>query len=304
MLQIQDVGLEIMNHTPRKLYIFAGYEYGIKHKYIDILKEQYGNLIEAPSALELVEYFTVKRLTPTPPAVYVVRYDTEFQTALDQKLATKIQTLNIIGTIVCLYQGDSCVSKFDKFLPDNVVCVSKVSDAFVTRYLKSDYPDLPDKFLALAAQNSEDYYQAQLICNCWSAVDPQDLYSLTDTQLLELGGISTISQDVQLKHAVASRNFAAIDAAIHNYIGDANQAIYVFLSTLLEIDKFLDVKYGQSDILNYVKRWTHQDTYNMFMNAYHELIQSRTISGDFYDRLRYLAALESFSTIPEVETLC
>ena len=42
MRNIQDVGTEILQNTPKKFYIFVGEEYGIKMKYIEILSKHFG----------------------------------------------------------------------------------------------------------------------------------------------------------------------------------------------------------------------------------------------------------------------
>ena len=38
MLTIQDLGTSILNDNPNKFYIFGGNEYGIKERYLSILK--------------------------------------------------------------------------------------------------------------------------------------------------------------------------------------------------------------------------------------------------------------------------
>ena len=64
MLSIQQVGSEILNDKPGKLYIFCGAEYGIKYKYIEHLKGFYGQYAESESAYDVISSFAVKKLIP------------------------------------------------------------------------------------------------------------------------------------------------------------------------------------------------------------------------------------------------
>ena len=48
MLTIQELGLQILQHNPLKFYVFGGSEYGIRMRYIEELKNYYGECIESP----------------------------------------------------------------------------------------------------------------------------------------------------------------------------------------------------------------------------------------------------------------
>lgn len=104
MLSIQQLGLEILNHTPRKFYVFGGSEYGIKARYIDELAKYYGQKIECNTVSEIIATSKIKQIIPLGPALYVVRYDEEFGSNISADLAKQINNLNISGTVVCLYE--------------------------------------------------------------------------------------------------------------------------------------------------------------------------------------------------------
>ena len=100
MRTINEVGMEILSGNPKGFYVFLGPEYGIKCKYIDSLKQHYGDLKEYPSVNSLLKMFNTRRLIPLSPCVYVVRYDEDFLSSLSEKTKSTIHKTNFIGTVV------------------------------------------------------------------------------------------------------------------------------------------------------------------------------------------------------------
>lgn len=303
MLTIQTVGSEILQKNPRKFYVFAGSEYGVKEKYISILQDHYGTKIESPSVVSVLDNMATKHFVPLVPTVYVVRYDDTFVAALDAVLARRIETSKIVGTIVCIIEQNKHAQKVDKFLPNNIVTIDEVHSQFLTKYLHQDFPTLPDRFINIAAETASNYSHARHICYCMSQVSVNELFELSDASLKKLFGVVDTVTESDMKIAVAARNFARVLEVIQHSGAALETLHYTILNTMIEIDKLLENKYTESVLRNYVKRWSHQDTYNMFMNTYSELQKIRSISVDTESSLIYLAALLQFTTIPAKEAL-
>ena len=301
MLTIQEVGTEILGNTPRSLYVFVGPEYGIKKKYLSILKDHYGEAKECAAMSEIIQLMSTKHFIPLKPTLYVVRYDDDFVASLSDASAHKLLSLKIVGTVVCIYDSEKHATKLDKFLPDNTVRIDNVSTAFKIKYLHSDFPHLPDKLINLAAEYGSDYNEAQNMCASMSQVPPEELFALSDRKILELFGKYSECTEAEIKAGVASKNFAYLMKLAESYPREVDSILYTILSTLLELDKLLTNTYAQSDLREYVKRWTAADIYNMFMQTYNAIKQLRSYATDAKSSLIYILSLLKFSPIPSVE---
>lgn len=303
MRTIQEVGSEILNNNPKSFYIFGGTEYGIKKKYLSMLAQHYNdNVIEIQSFAELINTMSTKHIIPLKPALYICRYDENLVSTLTEVVASKIKSLKIIGTAVCLYENEKHLAKLDKFLPNYTVRIDAVSLQFKVKYLHTDFPHLPDKLINLAAQYANDYNDAQNMCACMSAVAPEELFALPDKAIMKLFGKLDISTEDQIKVGIASRNFTYLNQLIQNYT-EVDGVYYTILSTMLELDKITSNTQASSNLREYAKRWTKEDIYNMFMNTYEELKKSRTYSTDISNSLIYLFSLLKFQTVPSVEAM-
>lgn len=300
MRSIQDVGLEVLNNNPASFYVFTGPEYGIKMKYIDMMKEHYGDMKEAKSVKELIDFMSTRHFIPLKPTVYVVRYDEEFISSLSNQVANKIKKTNIAGTIVCLYDSDKHEAKLDKYLGDYTVRLDAVNTVFKIKYLHSDFPKLPDKLIHLAAEHGHDYQDAKNMCSCMNTIPPELLFAMSDDEIIRLFGKSDEQTEAQIKIGVASRNFRVLIDAINNYPGELDGVLYTILSTMIELEKLLGNKYTQSDLRDYVERWNYKDVYNMFMNTYEEVKKLRSYATDVESSLIYLFGLLKFAEIPDV----
>lgn len=304
MLTIQQVGLEVLQKNPRKLYIFGGSEYGIKSKYIQILTDHYGERKEVSRVADIVELMTSKRLVPLKPVLYVVRYDEQFISELTPAYASKVARLNTIGTLIVIYEQAAHVAKCDKHLPDNTVSIDKVDTKFIVKYLSTDFPKLPQNLIQLVAQSANDYGHAQKICIGLSAASNMpDILTLTDVQIKKLFGIDQVYSEQILKMNVASRNYIGLCKLVDEYADNLDTFLYTILATLVELEKLKCNTYAQSNLREYVKLWTLKDIYNMFNHTYEALQKLRSITSNATNMIMYLISLLVFQEIPDVEVL-
>lgn len=305
MLSIQELGTQILGGAPGKFYILGGTEYGIKKKYIDILTQHYsGNYNFADTVDEVLGLMGKKHLIPLKPAVYVVRYDESFVASVNENTSKRIQNLNIIGTIVCLYENSKHLTKLEKYLPDYTSIIDAVSPQFILKYLKADFPNLPDKYLKIAVDATNDYNRSRNMCRCMAFASPQVLGSLPDSEIVKMFGCYDNSTEVQIRKGVAAKQFKYLIDLSEKYPDDADRILYTILQTMIELDKALDNKHAQSDVREYVKNWTREDIYYMFMNTYNELSKLRSLSSyDVQNSLVYLFGLLKFQRIPSPEVM-
>lgn len=304
MLSIQEVGTEILTNNPKNFYIFIGSEYGIKDRYLDILKSHYGEFIESETVSNVLNLMRTKRIIPLKPTLYIVRYDESFISSLSESTSKEISNTNIVGTIVCIYESSKHASKLSKYLPNYSVSLDSISPTFIQKYLQSEFSGLPDRFINIAVSSSANYGQAKLMCRCMKLVDVNKLYRLTDEEIASLFGRSSTSSDDNIRAGVAARNFNYLIDALKNYEGESDAILYCILSTMLELDKLLDNNRTQSDLRKYINLWTREDIYHMFMNTFKELENMRSLSiADTDNCVIYLFALLLFPQIPAPEDM-
>ena len=302
MLSIQDVGLSILGDSPKNLYILGGSEYGIKDKYIDILCSKVGPQIPYPDFMSVLNLMTGFHIIPLQPQVYVVRYDKTFFSKLNPEFVQRFNSLNIVGTIVLLYEDDSDISKLDKYFPDNTAIINVIDSNHMIKYLCSDFPDLDKNIIKYAATRSTNYYQAKNICRCLNCI--KDEIVLTESQIISLFDLDNYRSNNDIQIAIASRNFRDYALAIDNYNGELTMILYQILKTMIELDKLMDNKYTDSPLKKYVNEWTRPDIYYMFNHTYN-VLQSlrRGNNADIKDILIYLGSLFKFKRIPSLEAL-
>lgn len=303
MLSIQDAGLSIMGDSPKNFYVFGGVEHGIKEQYIDILTKKVGNKLESDSAVDIFTMMNKKHIIPLVPAVYVIRYDKAFLSKLNPQYAEEILNCKIVGTIVLIYEAEADIKKIDKYFPNNTVIINNIESKHICKYLRRDFPNLPDNYIQIAANHTSDYFQAKNICRCLNSI--QGNISLTENNIMKLFGLDKLYSDKELAVAIASRNFNAIIHISEHYEGeDKNYILYQFLNCMLEMDKLLDNKYTSSPLKDYIRYWTRQDIYYMFNHTYNAISQLRAgycTDIDLY--IVYLSALLRFRSIPSMEAL-
>jgi len=302
MLTIQEVGLEILNNRPKKFYVFLGPEYGIKNKYIKHLETLYGCKEEYSSVSELLSVFHKKRLIPLSDKLYVVRYDEQFSSDLDESSSSYISKTNIPGTVVCLYE-DTCkgINKIHKYLDDFCVSMDPIDKKFIEKYIKTDNPGVSDKVASIASSLCQDYYNATSIYNC---IRNLEYSSYTEEVIRKIVcPIEDNSSSERLKVLFASKNVPELLLELDTTSVDYNEIFYLFLNVLIELDKLVDASYSSSRFKAFAKIWNHRDTYNMFSIIYKCLEDTRSISSDVYQSLLYCVSCLAFNPTLELKEL-
>ena len=304
MISIQDLGLSILSDTPKHLYIIGGSEYGVKDKYIEKLTTLYGASSEYPDMDSIISLFSVRHLVPLKPQLYVVRYDEQFVSSINATLAAKIKSLKIVGTVVCLYSDSKQIEKLDKFLPESVAVIENVNPQFIEKYLHSDFPKLDDRSIHVATLAASNYGHARNICKSMSYADPEVLARMSDIQLATLFGCSQAVAEEEFRKYIAGKNFPALIKLLDVYEGEYDSLLYTILQTMIDLEKILSSKYPNSDLKDFIKLWTVEDIYYMFMNTYDEISKLRSsTAADAKNSLIYLFGLLPFQRIPSTEVL-
>lgn len=302
MLSIQDVGLSILGDKPKNFYILGGTEYGIKDKYIEILISKVGAKLEYRSVADVIGLMSKHHIIPLQPQVYVVRYDKAFVSSATKELAAKILSLNIVGTLLLIYEDDKDIAKLDKLFPDNTAVIDVIDIKHMTKYLRSDFPDLDKKTIEYAAKHSANYYQAKNICRCLDTI--KDKMLLTEQQIVTLFDIQSVYSNADVEIAVASRNFNALTYISDHYDGDPQNILYQILHTMIELDKIQSSKYSNSPLKEYAKKWSKPDIYYMFNHTYGAIKALRSgYTVEISDLISYLGALMMFKGIPSLDML-
>lgn len=302
MRAIQDVGIEIFNHTPAKFYAFLGPEYGIKCKYLDMIAESYnGNVVESDSVQSVITTMKTKHIVPLQPSLYIVRYDESYLASLDATSQDKLKNIKMIGTLVLIYQTDKQCSKAQKYLSDISVYVGNVDNKFVEKYLKQDYPNLDNRLIKLAARCGTDYGHAKNIGGCMNSISSQEFNSMQDQEICSLFGKTDEVDDKNLQLHIAARDVRFLMDNLYKFVDNIDNTIYCMMSTMVELDKIWGNKYSDSPIKKYQKLWSREDVYYMFMHGYHQLRLRRSISVDEECQLIRLFSLLTFSPVPSIE---
>lgn len=298
MLSIQELGLSILGDSPKSFYILGGAEYGIKDKYIEILESKIGPRLEYPSVMDVVNMMSKFQIIPMPSQVYIVRYDKTFVSTATKELAARILNLDILGTLVLVYEDDKDLTKLDKLFPDNTASIDKIDIKHMVKYLKSDFPDLDKKTVDAAASRAKNYYHAKNICRCLYAV--QDKMLLTEHQIVSLFDLQPNYSSEAIQEAIASRNFNNLSYMLDHYDGDLQGVLYQILRVMIELDKCFDGKYVNSPLKKYAKQWSRADVYFMFNHTYEAIKMLRSgYTADISDLLIYLSAMLSFKQVPD-----
>ncbi len=302
MLSIQEVGKQVLSGTPKSFYIFIGEEYGIKEKYLDNLKKHYHDATEISKVSELLNVMSRKQIIPLKPKLYISRYDEEFIQSLDKNSTDKINKMSskIIGTLVCIFEIPKHTSKCVKYLPDYTVSFDKINIEFVKKYLNADFPQIDKNLIDFSVRRHSDYKGAYNTCISLKNADSYVLEQYDNESISKVLGLNSASSEKQFRYGIASRNFAGCISIIDTYSGQLESLLYIFLSTMIDLERLLSNPKQKSDLIRYSKCWNVTDIYHMFMNAYAELEKSRTMSVyDVYNGLVYLIGLLQFSPIPE-----
>lgn len=301
MISIQQAGVEILGNSPRSLYFFCGPEYGVKQKYVDHLSQLYGCAVQVETLRELFRSFERKSLVSSRDTLYVCRYDSDFVKKCDSNEAKKVLSHNVNGCVVCIYDDEKQYKKLDKLFPDNVVRFDNVSDKYVVRYLESDYPGLDDHYVKLVSSRCPGGYgQAKVVCGQLSLLGSK-ISTIEDEDILRTFGLAKAYTEDQMMLAAASRSFSGVMAVVDTFEDDLSYLINGLCHVSIELDKAMDKRNSNSPYAKYVRKWTREDVYNFFEQAYVQTLKLRSNSSMCaYDSLVYLAALLKFRNIPSV----
>lgn len=303
MISIQDVGTEIFENKPRKLYVFCGESYGIKFKYLQHLKMCYnGNYEEVESVSSVIDFMSKKQILPPVPKLYIVRYDEKFLSDLNQKYAEKVLNTNIIGTIVCLYSAEKHCKKADKFLPDNTVVIPEVSKTLIFKYLKDEYT-IDDGLISLAVSwSKQDYFKARLLCDIFSNIPSNEWGTMAESDLQKVVTLPDKSTTDDIKTGVLQKNFYYLVKKYQTFTDTDDAILYAILSELLTIEKSRGTRYLRNDSPE--KAWSNADICNMFMQTYKVLSDLRDgLITNSKCAIVYLFGLLQYDKIPSVEMM-
>lgn len=300
MRTIQEVGSEILNGHPGSFYLFAGEEWGVKNKYLEILKTVYeGRCFESSSIDAVLRSMRKKQLIPLQPALYIIRHDEEFISNLSASTEGYIKSTKICGTIVGLYESAKHTAKLEKYVPQYTVYIDKVDKKFIKRYLIKDFDSLPEDIINIVADVTDTYGQAQLMCTSLTHLDKSFVSSLSEDDIRYMFRKNKECTENQIKIGIAARNFNYLMSVLKEYDGDWGALMYTILSTLIEIDKLMSNPRSDSILKDYVKSWTREDLYYMFVHVYEEIKLSRTNKAlPLQERFLYSVALSTFDKIP------
>ena len=304
MLTLQQAGTEILGNQPQKFYVFTGTEYGIKRKYIDHLKQFYNGYAVADTVNEVLGAMQKKSIFPVPPKLYVVRYDDSFVSSLTDKTAARLAKIKINGTVVCLYEDERQSAKCAKYLPEHTVSFDRVHIQYIQKYLRSDFPDLSENCISEAVKIHDDYMGAYNICSVLNNLPEKYRDGISPKAMEAAFGYTLRTEEAYFKAAFAAKNASFCTLLLDNYAGDLNILFYAMLATLIELEKLMINPKQRSDYKQYIKAWTTESLYNMFVHVYSELERSRALQGyNLHDRLLYLLLLLQYNPIPQLGVL-
>lgn len=297
MLSIQEGAKEIYSASPKSVYFLTGPEYGVKKQYIDVLTKHYDGLIENQSNFaDLIETFSKKSLIPRPNKVYVIRYDKDFISKLDEN----ILKLNIPGTILGIYEDDSDEVKLDKKFPKNTLRINRLSKNIMSKHLSKQFESIPSTLIETISSITDDFYKAQLVCQSLINLSNDTLHSISKSEVKSLFGYNTQYDTSRFKDAIRHRNFKAAINEIDAFEGDLSLLLYDILAVFIDILKVLDMNkhnlYSlRNDIPEVVKIWNISSAKHMYDIVYDQLEILRNYSSySPYVSLIYICSLLKF----------
>lgn len=303
MRQLSEVGNEILTHRPAHIYIMVGSEYGIKAKYLDILRDCYGTCREMTSVQDVENISKRRSLIPESPCLYIVRYDDVFIKGLNKQTADEFRQLKIRGTLVCIYESEAHTSKLEKYLPEYMISLDVLSDNIRYKYLKRDFPALSERMIKTVMKCSPYYYQNNMICGAICSVGENAFNKMSELKITQLFGNNQSATEKQFKNCILYKEYNKLLIMLET-LQNLNAAYYWFLQAMVDIDKE-KTKPEKIKSRGYyrspVDLWSWNDIYNMFMIAYNELKQSRMYSIDIKYSLIYLIGMLQYKQIPDMK---
>ena len=289
MRQIGEVASEILGGNPQKLYILCGDEYGVKQEYIESLKRYYGGCTEYDSMTKLLSFFKTKPLIPPQPTVYVVRYDSEFAKSLNETSAEYIKGLNIIGTVVCIFDDKKDDSAAEKYLGEYTVTITAMHPRFIRKHLKERFPERMHYFIDSVDFSGIRYGEAMNIVTSAEYLSDAELELPLDV----FAELSCPRKYTPAEFSIffADKDFAKCAEIISEYEDSPSDLYYAMCNALIGIESVLSCpwKSKQSPYYTSANKWSMLDVKTVFGYVYDELKATRTsMSTAGTDSLLYL----------------
>lgn len=300
MITALDFMTDLKNNKIRSMYILCGEEYGIKMEYLDMLKTKFDSIVETDSVCQTISTFKHKSLFNISKTLYISRYDSEFLSKLNQDYANELQNLQFKGTVVLLYESDSDRQKCDKYLPKYTLQIPNIAPDMIAKHLKKSY-DLPSNVIGYVAKIASNYSEAKSIANNLTKLDPSRLHSLSYDDLIFLSGKSYNFSGANVKVMIAAKQFLNLTHVL-DQMDDPTQMIHTIMSTMLDLERAKTSTF-KGDYPKYLKLWTVEDIYNMFMISYDMLVKTRQYYNDTYNASLLLIELLSWQHIPSLDIL-
>lgn len=295
MRSIQDVGREILSGSPAPFYIFVGCEYGIKYKYLQILKSHYGSYIECASVSEVLSSMKVKSLIPKPNMLYIVRYDEAFLSQLSSSTAKSLHELKIRGTIVCIYESQKHTDKLSKYLDDYMVSIDQLDDNYIIKYIHQDFPNIELSVINNIVYEFHDYYRSYLLCSSISCIDSSTI-RLSSNDIKTFFSTEYVTQFNNLE-AIKHRDYIYVLKNICD-ISDPATIFFDILQAMVEIDKIKHKSHLSADERSIDKLWPKSELWAYFQIAYDGLKFVRSHSVDIRCVISTIITMMAYSPIP------
>lgn len=294
MLTIKEGATELFSDTHKTVYFFTGQEYGVKKEYIDKLSEQFNYSIENYDSFQsIIDSCRNKPLFIDHDTLYIVRYDKQFISSLNNKLENDVNNLRPHGIIIGLYEDEKDENKLDKHFSDRVIRFNLMSKEVEANHLYKDFENLPPNYISASVNMSSNYYQAYNICYAMTFL--KDL-GLSQPELFALFGYDILSNEEHFKLSVASKDFKAAIREVDRFDGlDLSTFHYAILSVLLDIAKCKYKSNPNSYVYKYVKRWDIKELNYLYNEVIDQIEKLRNYSTyDSYISIVYLLGLLNF----------
>lgn len=286
MLTIQEVGNEILTNHPRRFYVFCGTENGVKDKYIEHLQSFYGKKVEMDSFAELASQLQFPPLVSIP-TLYVIRYDKEFLSKVNEQTAEQIENLYIDGTVIMIY-SENASSKVVKHLGDYTIDIAPLNDMLKLKYLSQEFPQISSIVLGNVIKLANDYVSARNVCSCISRLPAMKVNDLSAEDIDKTFIIRAGVDEGAIRNDIFSRDVCKALTDLDNYDGDKNYLFYNIMNTMTTLEK-------QNN-----RGWNKEDIVLFNDLAYRFLLGSRTIYVDLYNLLVILFCSMGVSPIPKL----
>ena len=274
MLSINEGAAQILSDSPGRIYFLTGADYGIKQHYINRLSSLYNdNLIELGSMQEFLLIMSHRSILPKPATLYVVRYDAQFISDLDEKLADKVKSFKFKGTLIGLYEKQDAEKKLDKFFPDCTVRINPLPDDLKVKHLSKEFSDLSDRLIRICVENSDSYARSMRMCEALNLAPIHFIDSVSKSEIKNMFGCSSGYDSELMKKSVANRDCATMYLLADSHDqSDYSSMFYDMLNALSEIAKSIEAGKPSGWVTsNMLNVWNWDQVIAMFDIVYEQL---------------------------------